>query len=94
MTTVRRQIIALLASRSMDAREISAAVGLREKEVCAHLEHIARSVSARGGTFHIEPAACRACGFVFQTRRRLTRPSRCPRCRSQRISAPAYAIGI
>lgn len=90
--SVRQQIIELLTRRPMDARELSAAAGVREKEVYAHLDHIVRSVSARGGTFRMEPASCRTCGFVFRNRRRMTRPSRCPRCRSQRISAPAYAI--
>jgi predicted Zn-ribbon and HTH transcriptional regulator len=41
-----------------------------------------------------EPARCTACGFVFGDRaeRRLHTPSRCPRCRSERISEPRFRI--
>jgi DNA-directed RNA polymerase specialized sigma subunit len=43
MGTKRKQIIDLLSKKEMDARELSQAVGIREKEVYEHLPHIARS---------------------------------------------------
>ena len=92
MPTVRQRIIALIQARALDAREISAAAGVGEKQVYAHLEHIARSVAARGKTFRLTPAECLACGHTFRDRRRLTRPSRCPRCKAQRVSFPTYSI--
>jgi predicted Zn-ribbon and HTH transcriptional regulator len=42
--------------------------------------------------FVLHPSNCIACGFQFQKRRRLTRPSRCPRCRSSRLSQPHFEI--
>ncbi|MFY4729161.1 hypothetical protein [Nitrospira sp. BLG_2] len=35
---------------------------------------------------------CLDCEFMFRDRTRLTRPSRCPHCRSEGISAPRYGI--
>ncbi|MBI9085030.1 MAG: transcriptional regulator [Desulfobacterales bacterium] len=92
MPTVRQRIIDLIQARAMDAREISTAAGVGEKEVYVHMEHIARSVSGKGKTFRLNPAACLACGYVFRDRRRMTRPSRCPRCKAQRVSLPTYSI--
>ena len=45
--TIRQQIIALLNDQDMNARELSQAIGIREKEVFEHLPFIARSVAAR-----------------------------------------------
>jgi hypothetical protein len=40
----------------------------------------------------LEPSECQDCGFVFRDRRRLTQPSRCPRCRSEATTPPRYGI--
>lgn len=74
------------------ARELSARVGLPEKQVAGHLEHLGRSLKAAGQRLEVEPARCLDCGFVFRKRDRLSRPSRCPVCRSERLDAPRFAI--
>jgi hypothetical protein len=74
------------------ARELSAHVGIPEKQVAGHLEHLARSLRAGGERFQVEPAGCQDCGFVFKKRDRLTRPSRCPVCRSEHLDAPRFRI--
>ena len=43
-------------------------------------------------TFVLEPSACQDCTYTFRDRTRLTRPSRCPRCRSEAITSPRYGI--
>jgi len=92
MTTIRQQIIKLLTEAEMDARDISRAVGIREKEVYEHLTHIARSLAARDGELAIRPSECLNCGYAFTERRRLTRPGRCPRCKQSRLINPAFKI--
>ncbi|UCD83035.1 MAG: ArsR family transcriptional regulator [Desulfobacterales bacterium] len=94
MPTIRQQIIALLTEAEMDARELSREVGIKEKEVYEHLAHIGRSLAARGSKLAIRPSECLHCGYVFKDRRRLTRPSRCPRCRASRLTNPTYRIGM
>ena len=91
MGTLRQSIIFVLKEQEVTAKEISQAVGIREKEVYEHLPHIARSRSL-GGKFILVPSACKACGFVFKKRDRLTPPGRCFLCRSEAISPPRFFI--
>ncbi len=92
MKTIRKQMIELLDNKEMSAREISQTIGIREKEVYEHLSHIARSVNAQRKKLIIIPAECSECGYVFENRKRYTRPSRCPHCKSEHIQNPVYRI--
>jgi len=92
MPTVRESIIELLAKREMDARELSRLLGIREAEVFEHLDHIAKSVTAKKRKFKVRPCRCRLCGYVFENRRRLSRPGRCPECKRSQLEGPTYAI--
>ena len=92
MQTIRQKIIELLSLQEMDARQLSAQIGIREKEVAEHLSYIARSLKARGEKLTIRPAECLQCGYVFKKRRRFTRPSRCPRCKKSHLQSPAFCI--
>jgi hypothetical protein len=90
--TLRRQIIALLHDQEMDARDLAQELGLKEKEVYEHLVHVECTVAAAGGRFVVTPSQCLLCGYVFEDRRRLTRPSRCPRCRRSKLMNPSFRI--
>jgi transcriptional regulator len=76
----------------MDARELSQQLGIKEKEVYEHLTHVERSAEAAGGRFSVTPSECLLCGYVFEDRRRLTRPSRCPTCKRSRLQRPSFRI--
>ena len=76
-------------SEALTAKELSPLVGISEKEVYPHLEHIRLSFGKR---FVVSPAVCRRCGFEFKERRRLTRPSRCPKCKGESIEEAAFSI--
>jgi transcriptional regulator len=90
--TVRHLLVALLSEQTLSAKEISAAAHIAEKEVYGHLEHIRLSLAASGSTLVITPAECRACGFVFGKRDRLTTPGRCPVCRDEAILEPLFTV--
>jgi predicted Zn-ribbon and HTH transcriptional regulator len=92
MKTIRQQIMALLVGAEHSAAELAAAMQIKEKEVCEHLVHISRSLSAAGRKLEMQPGACRKCGYVFADRRRFARPSRCPRCKSTYIESPLFQI--
>jgi predicted Zn-ribbon and HTH transcriptional regulator len=92
MKTLRKQMMMLLSDNEMSAKEISSAVGVGEKEVYGHLFHIARSIKAQGNKLAITPAECMGCGYVFEKRKRFTRPGRCPICKSEHIKNPLYRI--
>ncbi len=91
-TTLRQQMAALLAGEPCSAFELSGALGIPEKSVYEHLEHLRRTLHQGGRQLLVLPATCRKCGFVFGKRERLQRPGRCPLCRGQSLSAPLFAI--
>lgn len=56
-----------------------------------HLEHVAKSVDSGDEQFLVAPPRCSDCGFDrFEDR--LNRPSRCPECKSEAVSEPAFRI--
>ncbi len=92
-STLRQQLRELLRSGSArTSHELSEELGVREREIAPHLEHLERSLRNEGEHLEVEPPACMACGFVFRERHRLTRPSKCPRCRATRVSPPLFRI--
>ena len=93
--TIRQRIMELLAGTLRTSRQLAELVVAPERQVEEHLAHIVRSVARdRARRFVLDPSACQDCDFVFRGRTRLTRPSRCPRCRSEAISAPRYGIEL
>jgi hypothetical protein len=92
METIRRQIVDLLSNHPLTARELSQALGIREKEVFEHLPFVTRTVAARGRKLEALPFACMACGYVFRGRKRLDRPGRCPSCKSGHVEEPRYRV--
>ena len=40
----------------------------------------------------IDPATCKGCGFQFRERSRIKTPSKCPRCRGERIMPATFFI--
>jgi predicted Zn-ribbon and HTH transcriptional regulator len=87
--TIRQEIISVLEGNTLSAKEISGLVGISEKDVYAHLEHVERSLKK---DLVITPARCKKCGFVFKKRERLTKPGRCPVCKGQSIEEPLFSV--
>lgn len=92
--TVRHALRAALSSELVSAYDLSARVGASEKDVVYHLEHLARTLARENARLVVDPARCESCAFVFKKRDRLSTPSRCPVCRSERISPPRFALEV
>jgi len=92
MKTIRQQIIDLLQESALDVLSLSQSVGIAEKEIITHLPHIAKTAAGRGGRLKIQPASCEGCGYAFKDRKRISPPSRCPRCKGSRILGPWYQV--
>jgi transcriptional regulator len=90
--TIRAALQKALLDEPLTALEISTRVGISEKEVAEHLEHLRKSLKARGQKLEVTPAECVACGFSFATRTRLTKPGRCPECSAERVSPPMFRV--
>ncbi len=85
-------MIALLSQGVHSARGLSQMLRIQEKEVYGHLSHIARSVVPQRQRLVVIPSRCLMCGYVFDKRKRFTRPGRCPRCKRERIEEPRYQV--
>jgi len=92
MGTIRENIITALQGQALTAREISGVIGISEKEVATHLPHIDRSLSRRGQKLVIHPTHCRGCGYTFKKDNHFKKPSRCPRCKSERLEPPRFSV--
>jgi predicted Zn-ribbon and HTH transcriptional regulator len=96
MKTFREQIMTLLEQKEWDVRALSERLSIREKEVYAHIPHIVRSVEAAGKKLVITGPECLNCGFIFEGRKKdrekIGKPSRCPKCKGERITPPRFAI--
>ena len=90
--TVRHRIVAELANGPLSGRDISGLVGIPERDVYAHLEHIRTSLHRAGRRLIIRPAECANCGFLFEKRERLRKPGKCPVCRKGPVSPPLFSV--
>ena len=91
--TPRQRIADLLAFAPMTTQQIAAVVKMSERQVEEHLGHIMKTVARdRALRFVLHPSACKECEFVFRDRSRITRPSRCPRCRSESLTDPRFSV--
>ncbi|MEN8687413.1 MAG: ArsR family transcriptional regulator [Desulfuromonadales bacterium] len=90
--TPREMILQALAEGPLSARDLSQRVGLSEREVTGHLRHLQKSLKNSARRLQLTPPRCLDCCFVFQKRERLTRPGRCPVCRSTHLSEPLFSL--
>ncbi len=91
--TPRQRIMDLLSGTRRSSYQLAQVLGIPERRVEEHLAHVVKTIARDGShRFVLDPSSCQDCGFVFRERTRLTRPSRCPRCRSEAITPPRYGI--
>ncbi len=91
--TPRQRIMELLTGTRRTTHQLAQMLAIPERQVEGHLIHVVKSITRdKTRRFILEPSHCQDCNFVFRNRRRLTRPSRCPHCRSEAITAPRYGI--
>lgn len=100
LLTLRERIIKLLLSseKPLYVDEISAFLGLKlseHKRIYSELNHIAKTIRRKTNNrlmLYMVPPVCESCGYVFKNLNKPKRPSRCPRCKSERISPPKFLI--
>ena len=91
--TARQRMVDLLAGSRLTSYQLAQFLGIPERQVEDHLIHVVKTIARdQERRFVLEPSGCQDCGFVFRDRTKLTRPGRCPRCRSESITAPRYGI--
>lgn len=85
--TIRQQLKSLLEAQKLTLKTLSKEVRQPEKEVLHHLEQLKKS-----GVLTIIPAECADCGYIFETREKAKKPSKCPECKSTHIDEPLYSL--
>jgi predicted Zn-ribbon and HTH transcriptional regulator len=90
--TIRHELLAELEEGPLSARDLSGRIGISEKDVYGHLTHIRATLHRSERRLVVQPAECAKCGFVFNKRERLKKPSKCPVCRSESIHEPLFSL--
>lgn len=86
-----RQKIADLLKQPRTVSSIAHELKLTREEVEDHLKHLLRSARTAGGDVRIEPARCRNCGYTFG-KDKITKPGKCPDCKSTHLYEPLIQI--
>ena len=87
----RKDLIELLLNNPMSAAQIARTVDERPAQISDDLEHLFRSLKHTDYKAVVEPARCRICGFEF-SEAKLSKPSKCPKCRSTWLTDPKVRI--
>jgi len=89
--TTRERIADRLRDRPMELPELAADFEIRTGTALSHVEHVARSLEPTDERLLVAPPECRDCGFDgFDDP--INRPARCPECKSEAVSDPAFTI--
>jgi len=89
--TVRKDLLALLSSQPRSVSSLARELGFRRGDVEEDLRHALRSARAAGHRVIVVPARCRHCDFTFDEQK-LSKPGKCPSCRSTRLYEPQIMI--
>ena len=88
--TRREEIIKILSKEKKSAQELANYFQTDLSEILEDLKHIRKSIKPK--KLKINPAMCKKCGFVFKERSKVSKPSKCPRCKAEWIMAPLFRI--
>lgn len=88
--TRRRQIIEILQQNKQSAQQLANYFQTELKSILEDLEYIDKSIKPK--KLKTEPAYCKSCNFIFKERSKISRPSKCPRCKSEWIEAQLFSI--
>ncbi len=87
----RKRLIDMLLGNPMAVSQIAQLVDESPSRVADDLNHLLRSLKHTEYKAVVEPARCRACGFHF-SEQKLTKPSKCPECKSTWVQEPKIGI--
>ena len=88
--TRRQQIIDIISKEEKTAQELANMFQTELKFILDDLQHIEKSV--RPKKLRRKHAFCKSCGFVFEEKSRISKPSKCPKCRKEWIQAALFWI--
>ena len=87
----RKDLITLLLDNPLRLSEIARLYDVPLKEVLDDVKHLRKTLKQSVYRLDVTPAECRKCSFVFSTEK-LSKPSKCPQCRSTWLEEPVVQI--
>ena len=87
----RKDLITLLLDNPLRLSEIARLYDVPFKEVLDDVKHLRKTLKQSAYRLDVTPAECRKCSFVFSTEK-LSKPSKCPQCRSTWLEEPVVQI--
>ena len=98
--TIREKIIQALrkSNRPLTVDDLIMILELNpsmKNQLYNHIMHAAKSLRAKTrGREEIVmiPPRCIKCGYIFTKLRKAKKPSKCPKCKSERIEPPSFII--
>ena len=93
MLTRREKIKKILQEdKFTDIDDLFIALEIYDKRILIDdLKHIRLSLKRVAQNLIMKPAHCQECGFTFD-KEKIKYPSKCPKCRGQRIISPRFKI--
>ncbi|MCS7385316.1 MAG: transcriptional regulator [archaeon GB-1867-005] len=99
-TSIREKIMQLIkvSNEPLTVNDIITILDLnpsRRSEIYEHLMHIAKTIRARSRgeeQLVMIPPRCKNCGYIFTSLKKAKKPNRCPKCKSERITPPAFMM--
>lgn len=89
--TTRERIADRLREEPATPRVLADEFAVTNSNAVEHVRHLARSLDHSDEELLVAPPECQDCGFDrFDDRANL--PSRCPECKSESVSQPAFRI--
>lgn len=77
-------LLSLLALSEKDAKRLLGDIN--------HIAKTVRRMTENSAYIAMRPPMCRDCGYIFKDLDTARKPSRCPRCKSERITQPSFIL--
>ncbi len=92
--TRRERIVKILsASEPVSLEDLCQELRIFDKRIILDdLHHIALTLKKKDSKLVMVPPTCQRCGFIFKGLKKPKMPSRCPKCKNERISSPLFQI--
>jgi len=90
--TRRKEMIELLNKEMYSVSHLARHFKCTISEIIEDLNHITQSMLSKNKRLRSKPPICNHCGFIFKERKRLSRPTKCPKCKSEYITEPYFFI--
>jgi predicted Zn-ribbon and HTH transcriptional regulator len=87
----RKDLITLLLDNPLRLSEIARLYHVPLKDVLDDVKHLRKTLKQSAYRLDVTAAECRKCGFVFSPEK-LSKPSKCPQCRSTWLEEPVVQI--